>query len=93
MKEKLNKSYIIPVHYLKYTQVMLLEKQVNSITIAYLFCLQYYLSQCSIGLQKWCKNNNLMHSLGTKCISTAVFTSQLSTLKSAIEGTSQTRPV
>ena len=39
----------------------------------------------------WCKNNNLMSSLGTKFISTAVFMSQLSTLKSAIHGTSQAR--
>ena len=32
-----------------------------------------------------------MNSLGTKLISTAVLTSQLSTLKSAIQGTSQAR--
>ena len=41
------------------------------------------------GLPKWCKNYNLINSLGTKLISTAVLTSQLSTLKSAIQGTSQ----
>ena len=43
------------------------------------------------GIPKWCKNYNLMNSLGTKLISTVVLTSQLSTLKSAIQGTSQAR--
>ena len=32
-------------------------------------------------LPKWCKNYNLINSLGTKLISTAILTSQLSTLK------------
>ena len=42
-------------------------------------------------LPKWCKNYNLINSLGTKLISTAILTSQLSTLKLAIQGTFQTR--
>ena len=49
------------------------------------------LLKSAIGLPKWCKNYNLMNSLGTKLISTAVLTSQLSMLKSAIQGTSQAR--
>ena len=49
------------------------------------------LLKSAIGLPKWCKNYNLMNSLGTKLISTTVLTSQLSTLKSAIQGTSQAR--
>ena len=49
------------------------------------------LLKSAIGLQTWFKNNNLMHSFGTKFICTAVFTSQLFTLKSVIHGTSQAR--
>ena len=40
---------------------------------------------------KVAQNKILMHSLGTKFISTAYFTSHLFTLKSAIHGTSQAR--
>ena len=47
------------------------------------------LLKSAIGLPKWCKNYNLMNSPGIKLISTAVLTSQLSTLYSAIQGTSQ----
>ena len=37
MKEKLNKkNNIIYIHYLQYTEVILLEKQIKSSTIAYL---------------------------------------------------------
>ena len=37
MKEKLNKKNNINyIHYLQYTEVILLEKQINSSTIAYL---------------------------------------------------------
>ena len=36
MKEMLNKIEHYYIHYLQYTQVLLLEKQINSSTIAYL---------------------------------------------------------
>ena len=49
------------------------------------------LLKSAVGLPKWYKHNNLMNSFGTKLISTAVLTSQLSTLKSAILGTSHAR--
>ena len=49
------------------------------------------LLKLAIGLPKWCKHYNLINFLETKLISTAVLTSQLPTLKSAIQGTSQVR--
>ena len=51
------------------------------------------LLKLAIGLPKWCKHYNLINFLDTKLISTAVLTSQLSTLKSAIQGTSQVRHI